>query len=206
MRVGKARTLEIGHGIGLAPDDVVQDPESQILQDGTDAEDVVITADHPDRAIGLEQPPRFAKPFTGKAIVRGKAVELVPVVGHRVHVAAVRPGKIAAKLEVVGRIGEDHVDRGIGQRAHHLDAVAAQDAVHRQDFGTNRRIWRGAQGLACRCDCRPSFQCRCHCVRPCVLKRNGESFRLARQVTTRRIPASRGLLATRTEGVRACML
>src|SRR3546814_4918707 len=46
--------------------------------------------------------------------------------------AAVGAVEIAAELEIVGRIGEDHVDRFGGQRLHHRDAIAAQDRIERQ--------------------------------------------------------------------------
>ena len=43
--VGEAAAAEIRHRIGLAPDDVVEDPEAEILEDRADAEYVVIGAD-----------------------------------------------------------------------------------------------------------------------------------------------------------------
>jgi hypothetical protein len=49
MRVGEAPAAKIRHGIGLAPDHVVEHPEAEILQGRADAEDVVIAADHPER-------------------------------------------------------------------------------------------------------------------------------------------------------------
>jgi hypothetical protein len=40
--------------------------------------------------------------------------------------------QIALELQVVGRIGEDQVDRRLGQRAHHLDAIARKIGIQRQ--------------------------------------------------------------------------
>ena len=37
--------------------------------------------------------------------------------------------QVAAQLEIVGRIGEDHVHRAGRQAVHHGDAIADQDAV-----------------------------------------------------------------------------
>ena len=54
------------------------------------------------------------------------------MIGDGIDVATVRPVEIAAELEVVGRIGEDHVDAGVRQAAHRLDAVACQDLAQRQ--------------------------------------------------------------------------
>ena len=42
---------EVRHRVGFAPDHIVQNPETEILQDRADTEDVVIAADHPDRAV-----------------------------------------------------------------------------------------------------------------------------------------------------------
>ena len=54
------------------------------------------------------------------------------MIGHCIDVTTIGPGKVAAQLQVVGRIGKDHVDAGVGQAAHRLDAVAAQDLADRQ--------------------------------------------------------------------------
>ena len=80
MGIGEAAAAEIRHRIGLAPDDVVENPEAEILQDGADAEDVVIGADDPQRAIGLERAAAFGEPGARERVVVGEARELVPVV------------------------------------------------------------------------------------------------------------------------------
>ena len=54
VRIGEAAAAEIRHRIGLAPDHVIEDPEPEVLHDGADAEDVVVGADHPDGAGGLQ--------------------------------------------------------------------------------------------------------------------------------------------------------
>ena len=46
--------------------------------------------------------------------------------------AAVGAVQIAAELEIIGRIGEDEIDTGGGQRAHCFDAIARQDTAQRQ--------------------------------------------------------------------------
>ena len=137
VRVGEALALEVRHRVGLAPHDVVQQPEAEVLQRRADAEDVVVAADHPQRALGLEHAPRRAEPGAGEGIVARKACpegirglgELVPVVVDRVDAAVVGTQKLAAQLQIVGRIGEHHVDGRFGQASHQLDAVAYQDVV-----------------------------------------------------------------------------
>ncbi len=47
VRIGEAAAAEIRHRVGFAPDDVVEDPEAEILEDRADAENVVIGADDP---------------------------------------------------------------------------------------------------------------------------------------------------------------
>ncbi len=135
VRVGEAAPAEIRHRVGLAPHHVVEDPEAQVLQDGADAEDVVVGADHPDRAVLLQQPPALAEPAPGEGVVGGEVAEPVPVLVHRVHQAVVGPAQLAAELQVVRRVGEDAVDRGRRQHAHQWDAVAEQHLVQGQFRG-----------------------------------------------------------------------
>ena len=47
VRIGEPSPLEVRHGVGLAPDDVIENPETEILEGAADAEDVMIAADHP---------------------------------------------------------------------------------------------------------------------------------------------------------------
>jgi hypothetical protein len=54
--VGEPGALEVRHRVGLAPDDVVQNPVAQVLDRDAQAEDVVIAADDPDRALVLQDP------------------------------------------------------------------------------------------------------------------------------------------------------
>ena len=137
VRVGEALALEVRHRVGLAPHDVVQQPEAQVLQRRADAEDVVVAADHPQRALGLQHAARRGQPGAGEGIVARKTCperirgigELVPVVVDGIDAAVVGPQKLAAQLQIVGRVGEHHVDRAFGQAEHQLDAVAHQDAV-----------------------------------------------------------------------------
>jgi hypothetical protein len=89
---------------------VVQDPEAEILQDRADAEDVVVGADHPDRAVRLQHAAHGQQPGTGEGVIGVEAFELVPVVVARVDLRLVRPVQVAAELQIVGRIGEDQVD------------------------------------------------------------------------------------------------
>ena len=42
MRIGEAAAAEIRHRVRFAPDDVIEDPEVEVLEDGADAEDVVV--------------------------------------------------------------------------------------------------------------------------------------------------------------------
>src|SRR5438874_12717252 len=111
MRVGEAPAVEIRHRVGLAPDDVVEDPEAEILQDRADAEDVVIAADDPKRPVRLQKPPAFAEPGTREIVVSGEIGEFVPIRLDTVDPAVIWSVQIAAELEVIRRVGEDKVDR-----------------------------------------------------------------------------------------------
>jgi hypothetical protein len=132
MRVGEAAALEVGHGIGLAPHHIVEDPEAQVLQDGADAEDVVIGADHPDRAIVAQHMARRAQPVAGELVIGRKAAELVPVIVHRIDLGLVGAVQLTLELHVVGRVGEHQVGAAGGQGAHALHAVALDDLIQLQ--------------------------------------------------------------------------
>jgi hypothetical protein len=129
VSVGEAGALEVGHRVGLAPDDVVEDPEAQVLHGHADAEDVVIAADHPDRAVVLQDAAGGLQPFAGELVIGREALELVPVVVNRVDLGIVRTQQVAAQLKIVGRVGENQVDRLLGQGVHRLDAVALNDGL-----------------------------------------------------------------------------
>ena len=128
MRVGEARAFEIRHRVRLQPDDVVQEPEAEILQRRAKPEDVVIGADHPYRAVGLQHALAFGEPRAGELIVRREIVEAVPGVVHAIDARVVGPEKIAAKLEIIGRIGEDQIHGAGWHLAKHLDAIALNNA------------------------------------------------------------------------------
>src|SRR3546814_15636675 len=75
MRIGETRALEIGHGIGLAPDNVVKDPEAPILQRCSHPKNVVVAADYPDGAVGLQYAPRLLQPGMGEGVVSAQRIE-----------------------------------------------------------------------------------------------------------------------------------
>jgi hypothetical protein len=107
MGVGQPLAAEIRHRVRLPPDHVVEDPEAQILQRRAEAEHVVIGADHPDRAVGLQDAARLGQPGAGEGVIGLEAGEAVPRVVHRVDLGVVGAVEVAAELQVVGRIGED---------------------------------------------------------------------------------------------------
>ena len=55
VRIGEAAAAEIRHRVGFAPDDVVEDPEAEILEHRTDAENIVVGTDDPERGTRLHQ-------------------------------------------------------------------------------------------------------------------------------------------------------
>ena len=132
MRIGQTLALEIRHRVGLAPDHIVQNPEALVLQLRPQPEDVVIAADHPDRAIGLKQPLGRRQPVAGEGVIGGKAGELVPVVVHSVHDRVVGAQQFALQLQVIGRIGEDQIDGTRRQCIHHRHAIARQNLIARK--------------------------------------------------------------------------
>ena len=74
--VGEAAAAKIRHRVRLAPDHVVEDPEAEVLENGADAEDVVIGADHPQRGVGLHHPPAGDQPGPREIVIGGEAENL----------------------------------------------------------------------------------------------------------------------------------
>ena len=93
-------------GLFLRQNNVIENPEAQILHDRADAEYVVIGADDKNCRLRLHDAPRRREPATGKGIVSVEAVELVPGVIYCVDHALVRPRQLVRQLKIVGRISE----------------------------------------------------------------------------------------------------
>ena len=124
------RKLGIGLVLIQAMSLRIQKPRSCRM--APDAVDVVVGADHPQRAAVFEHAPAACQPFAAEGIVLGEAGELVPVVVDRVDAGVVGPEELLLELQVVGRVGEDQVDRFFRQARQHLAAVAGQDLVEGQ--------------------------------------------------------------------------
>ena len=129
VRVGKTNTAEIGHGVVFDPQQVVENPKAEVLHDRADAVDIVIRADDPDRACVFQYTPTRAQPVPRERVVRFEILELVPAIVHRIHLAQVGTIQVIAELQVIRRIGEDHIRRVRGERFEYLDAIAVEDLV-----------------------------------------------------------------------------
>ena len=137
VRIGKAPAAEIRHRVGLAPDNIVEDPEAEILQRRADAEDVVVGADDPEPAVRLQQAPARREPAAGEAVVFVEAGELIPILLDAIDPAVVRPVQLSGKLQIVGRVGEDQVDRRGRQAGHRLQAITGNDLIAGQPHRLN---------------------------------------------------------------------
>ena len=94
--------------------------------------DIVVAADHPDRAVILEDTPRLLEPLPREIIVGREALEFVPFVINRVDPASLRSKQIASKLQIIGRVRKDHVDALGRQPRHFGHAIAVEDRVERK--------------------------------------------------------------------------
>ena len=135
MRVAKARAFKIRHRVALAPDDIIQHPEAEILQRRTNTENVVIGADHPQRPIRLENPATFRHPAARKSVIGGKAVKLIPGVSHRIDLAVVGPVQLTIKLQIVRGVGKNQINRVGRQSLQPLYAVTNQNFIERKSRG-----------------------------------------------------------------------
>ena len=89
----------------------------------------MVAADHPERAIVAQRPPRRAQPGAGEVVVGFEAVELVPIVVDPATRVWLGRSEFVRELQIVWRIGENHVDAAFGQLGHELDAIADLDDV-----------------------------------------------------------------------------
>ncbi len=134
--VGEALAPEVRHRVGFPPDDVVEDPEAEVLERAADPEDVVIRADHPQRGVRLHHPAGGGEPGASERVVLREARELVPGIVDGVDAALVgTQQRSLAELEVVGRIREDAVDARRRQGVHGRDAISDEDFVEGEANG-----------------------------------------------------------------------
>ncbi len=153
MGIGQTLATEIRHRVRLAPNHVVEDPEALVLKFGAHAENVVIAADHPDRAVGLQKTAGRRKPIAGEFVIDLEAVELIPMIVNGIDLGIIGSVQIAAQLQVIGRIREDKID-GFGRKTvHHLDAIAIENRIQRErrralDLGFGRHVCLFDGGLA----------------------------------------------------------
>ena len=129
MRIGKAPAPEIRHRVGFPPDDIIQNPEVKILQGPAKTVDIVIAANDPQRTIGLQDPPRLGKPRRRKLIIGGKGIKLVPGIINTINRRMIRTGQIAAKLQIIGGVGENKIDAGRRKLLQLLEAIPFNDNV-----------------------------------------------------------------------------
>ena len=54
MGIGEAHASEVGHGVDFDPYDVIQNPETQVLQNSANAVNIMIGPNHPNRASILQ--------------------------------------------------------------------------------------------------------------------------------------------------------
>ena len=125
--VGEATSTKIRHRIGLAPDDIVENPEAEVLHDRADAENVVVGADHPQRRRRFHDAAAGQEPGAGEIVIGGEGRELVPVVVDGVDMGFVGALEVALELQIVGRICEHQIDRTCGKLRHLGDAIAYDD-------------------------------------------------------------------------------
>ena len=111
-RLGGVREVaarEVGRRVDLEPGDVIEDLVAKDLHGVADAEDDVVRARDPDRAVGLEQALALLEPTQVELVVVLGALGLVPLSLVDRHHPAVLAGD-AIIGEEVGRVGKDQVE------------------------------------------------------------------------------------------------
>ncbi len=92
----------------------------------------------------LHHPLAGLEPGAGEFVIGGEARELVPIVVDRVDLGIVGPLQVALELQVVGRVGEDEIDRMLGKFFERGDAIADQNTIEKL-FGSFSAGKRGAR-------------------------------------------------------------
>ena len=133
MCIRESHPAEVRRGIRLDPDDVVEDPITEVLQDRAHPKDIVIRTDHPDRAGILKHTAAGGQPGAGEDIVLFEAVELIPGLHHAVLRASYSderdPAKAAGYTADPQRSGRWTLS---GRRFKHLEAIALNDLIQGQ--------------------------------------------------------------------------
>jgi hypothetical protein len=60
-----------------------------------------------------------------------EASKLIPLIVHRIHLGAIGAVKILSELQIIRRVGKDHIHRGCWELGEDFDAVACKDGVER---------------------------------------------------------------------------
>ena len=90
VRIGEAPATKVGHRIRFAPDNVVENPESEILENRADSENVMIGADDHDGRVSLHHATRGLQPPACERVIFGEVRKFVPVVVDGVDDALIR--------------------------------------------------------------------------------------------------------------------
>ena len=89
MGIGEASATKIRHGVGFAPDHIIEQPVVKILQSCANAENIVIRTDHPQGTVFFQHTLAGFQPGSGKIVIGGEAGELIPVLMHPIDPAIV---------------------------------------------------------------------------------------------------------------------
>ena len=111
--MGEVTAAQVRGRIGLFPGDVVQNLEPELLQGVADAENDVVRAGHPNRAVGFEYSLTASQPFGVEFVVQFRSARDVPVALVHLHHFAGVTGD-AAVGEKIRRVGEDGVEPAFG--------------------------------------------------------------------------------------------
>ena len=96
-------------GIGFVPGDVVENFEAQSLQGEADAENVVVGARNPKRAVGFEQALALAQPAQIEGVNLLESLGFVPIAFVNGNHLPILAGD-SARREKIGRIGKNQVE------------------------------------------------------------------------------------------------
>ena len=153
-RVREVTATQVRGRIRLFPGDVVQNLVAELLQGVADAENDVVRAGHPNRAVRLEHALTPSQPFGVELVVQFRSARDVPIpfihLDHLARVAgdaAIGPAfaqKLRPGRQEIRRIGKDGVEPALGifggDGVEQFEAVAVVKA-EKWGFGGEDKLW-----------------------------------------------------------------
>ena len=92
----------------------------------------MVRSDDPQSPVVFQHAAGGFEPCNRKVVIGAEIGEMIPFVINAVNQRIVGTQQLSAQLEIVRRVGENHVHRFFGQGIHQFDTVARKDDIRFQ--------------------------------------------------------------------------